>query len=60
MGFFNIVGSYCVSPSLSHFDELSFPLRFLFIGLNTFMDLRALDICLGDQLAGFVTLGTYA
>ena len=23
-----------------------FPLRFRFIGLNTFMDLRALDVCL--------------
>ena len=43
--FVNIVGSYGVSPSLSCY-ELSFPLRFHFIGLNTFMDLRALDICL--------------
>ena len=29
-----------------------FPLRFRFIGLNTFMDLRALDVCLAMNTRG--------
>ena len=29
-----------------------FPLRFCFIGLNTFMDLRALDVCLATNTRG--------
>ena len=38
------------SPSLSCCDELSFSLwDFVVIGLNTFMDLRKLDICLAIQ-----------
>ena len=49
-GFVNIVGSYGVFPSLSCCDELSFSLwDFVVIGLNTFMDLRTLDICLAIQ-----------
>ena len=45
-GFVNIVRSYGVFPSLSSCDELSFSLwDFVVIGLNTFMDLRTLDIC---------------
>ena len=49
-GFVNIVGSYVVFPSLSCCDELSFSLwDFIVIGLNTFMDLRTLDICLAIE-----------
>ena len=49
-GFVNIVGSYGVFPSLSCCDELSFSLwDFGFIRLNTFMDLRTLDICLAIE-----------
>ena len=48
--FVNIVGSYGVSPSLSCCDELSFYLwGFTIIGLNTFMDLRTLDVCLAYE-----------
>ena len=42
--------SYGVFPSLSCCDELSFSLWvFIVIGLNTFMDLRTLDICLAIE-----------
>ena len=51
-GVVNIVGSYGVFPSLSCCDELSFPLRFCFIGLNTFMDLRTHDVCLAMNTRG--------
>ena len=48
--FVNIVGSYGVSPSLSCCDELRFHLwGFTIIGLNTFMDLRTLDVCLAYE-----------
>ena len=48
--FFNIVGSYVVFPSLSCCDELSFSLwDFVVFGLNIFMDLRTLDICLAIE-----------
>ena len=50
MGFVNIVGSYGVSPSLYCCDELSFPFEiFVCVGLNIFMDLGALDICLAYE-----------
>ena len=52
MSFVNIVGSYGVSPSLSCSDELSFPFQISFIELNTFMDLRALDVCLAMNTHG--------
>ena len=49
-GFVNIVGSYGVFPSLSCCVELSFSLwDFVIIRLNTFMDLRTLDICLAIE-----------
>ena len=45
--FVNIVGSYGVFSSLSCCDELSFYLwGFTIIGLNTFMNLGTLDVCL--------------
>ena len=45
-----IVGSYDVSPPLLSCDELSFSLwDFVVIGLNTFMDLRRLDIFLAIE-----------
>ena len=47
MGFVNIDGSYDVFPSLSCCDELSGD--FVVIGLNTFMELRTLDICLAIE-----------
>ena len=50
-GFVNRVGSYGVFPSLSCCEELSFSL-WDFIGLNTFMDLRALDVCLAMNTRG--------
>jgi hypothetical protein len=50
VSFVNIVGSYGVSPSLSCCDELSFYMwGFTIIGLNTFMDLRTLDVCLAYE-----------
>ena len=39
------------SPSLSC-DELSFPFEICFIGLNTFMGLRTLDVCLAMNTRG--------
>ena len=52
-GFVNIVGSYGVFPSLCCCDELSFSLwDFVVIGLNTFMDLRSLDVCLAMNTRG--------
>ena len=48
--FVTIVGSYGVSPSLSCCDELIFYLwAFTIIRLNTFMDLRTLDVCLANE-----------
>ena len=51
--FVTIVGSCGVFPSLSSSDELSFYLwGFTIIGLNTFMDLRTLDVCLAWDTCG--------
>ena len=53
VGFVSIVRSYGVFPSLSCCDELSFYFwGFTIIGLNTFMDLRALDVCLAMNTRG--------
>ena len=60
-----VVGSYDVSPPLLSCDELSFPFEVILSNWvfykNTWcMSCDPLDVCFGDQLAGFVTLGTYA